>query len=244
MSTTHLQPAHPAHSKMAEYYRIYVWEVPVRLYHGINALSMVLLCVTGYLIGAPHRIFYANEAYQLYWFGTVRFIHFLCAFIWVFNFLVRIYWGFVGNKYSNWRNYFPLTKEQRGEIREVICADVLQYCKNSRSYVGHNPLAAFTYFLTFLAFIFQAVTGFALYSSMSSSVLPSMFKFVIPLMGGEAVVRFWHHLFLWFFVVFIIVHVYLALYHDYVEGRGEISAIVSGWKFHHVDAAPDNKVKK
>ena len=33
-------------------------------------------------------------------------------------------------------------------------------------------------------------------------------------------VRFWHHLFLWFFVAFIIVHVYLAFYHDYIEGRG------------------------
>jgi Ni/Fe-hydrogenase 1 B-type cytochrome subunit len=66
---------------------------------------------------------------------------------------------------------------------------------------------------------------------MSTSVLPRMFNFIVPILGGDAGVRFWHHLFLWFFVVFIIVHIYLAFYHDYIEGRGTISAIVGGWKF-------------
>jgi Ni/Fe-hydrogenase 1 B-type cytochrome subunit len=57
-----------------EYRRIYVWELPVRAYHWINAITLVALCVTGYLIGAPIRAFYAAEAYQQYWFGWVRFI--------------------------------------------------------------------------------------------------------------------------------------------------------------------------
>jgi hypothetical protein len=63
-----------------EYRRVYVWELPVRVYHWINAIALVALCVTGYLIGAPIRAFYAAEAYQQYWFGWVRFIHFTAAF--------------------------------------------------------------------------------------------------------------------------------------------------------------------
>jgi len=47
-------------------------------------------------------LFYASEAYQQYWFGWVRFIHFAAAFVYVFNFLARLYWGFVGNRYSSW----------------------------------------------------------------------------------------------------------------------------------------------
>jgi len=96
-----------------EYRRVYVWELPVRVYHWINAVALVLLCVTGYLIGAPIRAFYAAEAYQQYWFGWVRFIHFVCAFVYVFNFLARLYWGFVGNKYSHWNAFFPLKKSQQ-----------------------------------------------------------------------------------------------------------------------------------
>ena len=31
-----------------EYRRVYVWELPVRVYHWINAVALVALCVTGY----------------------------------------------------------------------------------------------------------------------------------------------------------------------------------------------------
>jgi Ni/Fe-hydrogenase 1 B-type cytochrome subunit len=174
---------------------------------------------------------YAAEAYQQYWFGWVRFIHFACAFIWVFNFAARIYWGFVGNRYASWTSFFPLRKSQQQEIVEVIKADVLETKLHGPISTGHNALAGLIYFFTFLAFVAQTITGFALYSSMSNSWLPRMFTWIVPLMGGEFQVRFWHHLFLWFFVTFVIVHVYLAFYHDYIEGRGTISSIVGGWKF-------------
>jgi len=220
------QVSHPV-----EYRRVYVWELPVRAYHWINAIALVVLCVTGYLIGAPLRAFYAAEAYQQYWFGWVRFLHFLAAFIYVFNFAARIYWGFVGNQYAKWNNFFPITRKQRQEIVDVVKTDVLQVKMHGEISTGHNSLAAFIYFLTFLAFVAQSVTGFALYSSMSNSWLPRMFTWVVPLLGGEFGVRFWHHLFLWFFVTFIVVHIYLSFYHDYIEGRGTVSSIIGGWKF-------------
>ena len=217
-----------------EYRRIYVWELPVRAYHWINAIALVALCVTGFLIGHPIRAFYAAEAYQQYWFGWVRFIHFVAAFVYVFNFLARIYWGFVGNKYARWTNFLPLKHAQRQEIVDVIKTDVLQTKLHGAISTGHNSLAALIYFFTFIAFCIQMITGFALYSNMSTSFLPQMFTWVVPLLGGEFAVRFWHHLFLWFFVCFVIVHVYLSFYHDYIEGRGTISSIVGGWKFNRV----------
>jgi Ni/Fe-hydrogenase 1 B-type cytochrome subunit len=178
------------HTHPVEYRRIYVWQLPVRVYHWINAVALVLLCVTGYLIGAPIRAFYAAEAYQQYWFGCVRFVHFVAAFVYVFNFLARLYWGFVGNQYSSWRAFFPLKPTQRQEIVDVIEADVLQTKLHGPISTGHNALAGLIYFFTFLAFVFQTITGFALYSSMSNSWLPRMFVWIVPLMGGEFGVRF------------------------------------------------------
>ena len=226
-----------------EYRRVYVWEMPVRAYHWINAIALTLLCITGFLIGHPVRIAYASEAFQQYWFGWVRFIHFASAYVYVFNFAARIYWGFVGNKYARWINFFPVTKAQQQEIADVIKTDILQVKMHGEISTGHNSLAALIYFLTFLAFCFQTITGFALYSSMSNAWLPRMFKWVVPLMGGEFSVRFWHHLFLWFFVTFVIVHIYLSFYHDYIEGRGTVSSIIGGWKFDRVesDKKPGNK---
>jgi len=36
---------------------------------------------------------------------------------------------------------------------------------------------------------------------------------------------------MWGFIFFIMIHVYLVLYHDWLEGRGETSSMFSGFKF-------------
>ncbi len=76
----------------------------------------------------------------------------------------------------------------------MIKTDVLQTKLHGAISTGHNSLAAFIYFFTFLAFVAQSITGFALYSSMSNSWMPRMFTWIVPLMGGEMGVRYWHHL--------------------------------------------------
>jgi Ni/Fe-hydrogenase 1 B-type cytochrome subunit len=211
--------------------RLYVWELPVRVYHWVNALAVTTLATTGYLVGTPLAIQSGSEAYSGYWFGTLRFIHFTAAFVFFFNFLFRLYWGFVGNKYAGWANFIPHRKEQFKEMLDVLSIDVLQVREKPIESVGHNSLAGFTYFLTFLAFLFQSITGFGMYSAMSKSWLPRMFSWIVPLMGGDFAVRQWHHMMMWFFILFSMVHVYLVFYHDYVEGRGIFSSIAGGWKF-------------
>lgn len=215
--------------------RVYVWELPVRLYHWINALAVTVLAVTGYMIGRPLSVPVSGEASFSYFFGWVRFIHFVAAYVFFFNFLLRIYWGFVGNRYARWDNFVPLGRQrlrrQMREAVEVLKVDVLQATVRPIESVGHNALAGWTYFLTFLAFLFQTVTGFGMYAAMSHAWLPRLFVWVVPLMGGDFAVRQWHHVMMWFFVVFSMVHVYIVFYHDYVEGRGVLSSMAGGWKF-------------
>jgi Ni/Fe-hydrogenase 1 B-type cytochrome subunit len=211
--------------------RVYVWELPVRFYHWLNFACVFTLAVTGFLIGRPLALMLGGEAYASYWFGTVRFIHFLAAFLFFFNFIFRLYWGLVGNQFSRWPVFIPLRREQWKEFVNVLKVDVLQAADTPIESIGHNSLAGVTYFLTFLAFLFQSVTGFEMYAAMSSAWLPQMFAWIVPLMGGDFAVRQWHHMMMWFFVTFSIVHVYLVFYHNYVEGRGVISSMAGGWKF-------------
>jgi Ni/Fe-hydrogenase 1 B-type cytochrome subunit len=211
--------------------RVYVWQLPVRFYHWLNALTVTTSIITGYLIGKPLAIQLGREASFGYWFGTVRFIHFLAAFVFFFNFLFRIYWGFAGNRFAGWKNFIPTQRKQWKEVGQVLKVDVLQAEGKPIESIGHNSLAGLTYFLTFLAFLFQSVTGFGMYSAMSKAWLPSLFAWIVPLMGGDFAVRQWHHLMMWFFIIFSMVHVYLVFYHDYVEGRGILSSMAGGWKF-------------
>jgi Ni/Fe-hydrogenase 1 B-type cytochrome subunit len=201
------------------------------MYHWVNLLCVATLCVTGILIGHPPAIQLGREASFSYWFGTVRFIHFVTAFVFFFNFVFRIYWGFVGNQYARWHNYIPHTRRQFEEAVEVLKVDILQAVVKPMKSIGHNSIAGFAYFLVFLAFLFQSLTGFGMYAAMSDAWFPKLFAWIVPLMGGDFAVRQWHHAMTWFFIIFAMVHVYLVFYHDYVEGRGIISSMAGGWKF-------------
>jgi len=211
--------------------RVYVWELPVRVYHWINAVCVLVLVATGLLIGNPLLPRVSQEASFSYTFGSVRFVHFVAAFVFFFNFVFRIYWGFVGNRYAHWRNFIPHRRQQFQEVAEVLKVDILQATSKPLHSVGHNSLAGFSYFVLFLAFLFQCLTGFGMYAAMSDAWLPGLFAWFVPLSGGDFAVRQWHHLTMWFFVIFSLVHVYLVFYHDYVERRGVMSSMAGGWKF-------------
>ena len=107
--------------------------------------------------------------------------------------------------------------------------------------IGHNALAGLTYFGTFLAFLLQCLTGFGLYASMASWWFPKLFAWVPFVLGGDILTRQIHHWTMWFFILFAVIHVYLVFYHDYVEGRGEISSMGGGWKFIEEDYFEKNK---
>ncbi|MBN2365893.1 MAG: Ni/Fe-hydrogenase, b-type cytochrome subunit [Calditrichaeota bacterium] len=219
------------HSQPTEYYEVYVWEWPVRLFHWVNFFSIMILAVTGYFIGNPISIASISEASAQYWFGKIRFVHFVTAYIFVFNSVIRIYWGFVGNKYVRFNNFIPTSRKQWDEILDVLKMDVLQIREKATHSVGHNALAGFIYAIGFVIFLFSVFTGFGLYSAMTDSWFAGLFAWVVPAMGGDHAVRLWHHMLMWFYLVFMIVHVYLAAYHDYVEATGTISSMFGGWKF-------------
>ncbi len=214
-----------------DYQRVYVWEQPVRWFHWINALAITVLGVTGYLIAHPPAFVISREASFSYWFGTLRFVHFMTAYVLMVNFAVRLYWSVAGNKFANWRSFFPLTKAQLKQIWDVLKVDIFQFHNKPVETLGHNSMAYFTYTATGLLTIFQIITGFALLAPTSASWFPHLFTWVVPLFGSEYTLRIFHYAALWLFVLFTMIHVYLVFYHDYVEGHGVISSMVGGWKF-------------
>lgn len=210
---------------------VYVWQQPVRIYHWVNFLAILILCITGYMIGAPWAIQHGTEASFNYWFGIVRFIHFVAAYVFFFNFIFRLYWGFVGNKYAKWNNYVPLKKKQWIDIFKVLKVDIFQIETGPFETIGHNSLASFTYFVTFLAFVFQSLTGFGMYAAMSPAWFPKLFAWFVPLVGGDLPARHIHHILMWVFILFAMIHIYLVFYHDYIERNGVTSSMIGGWKF-------------
>jgi Ni/Fe-hydrogenase 1 B-type cytochrome subunit len=215
--------------------RVYVWERPVRFFHWTTVISTLTLIITGFIIADPPAINRNVEAINSYWFGYVRLTHFISAYVLIAVLLFRIYWSFVGNQFANWRYFIPYTKKGIKNILYVLKVDIfLQEDKKHKLTnisIGHNYLAAFSYFIMTLFFILQLMTGLALFAPTSDWWFPHLFDWIIPLFGGDIAVRYIHHILTWLFIAFVIVHVYLVLFHDYVEARGEVSAMISGFKF-------------
>jgi Ni/Fe-hydrogenase 1 B-type cytochrome subunit len=227
--------------------RVYVWEKPVRFFHWLNAGTILVLIATGFFIADPLALISSREASQQFIMGYVRFIHFAAAYLFLFNYLFRLYWAFAGNKYASWRQFVPTSASFFKDFWNVLKIDILMLKKNGKQQehvsVGHNAMAGFTYFIAFIFFIVQCLTGFGLYASMSSWWFPKLFSWVPAIFGGDILTRQIHHAAMWFFILFTVIHVYLVLFHDYVEGRGEVSSMTGGWKFIEDEVFEENKPK-
>lgn len=211
---------------------VYVYEAPVRLWHWVNALSIVVLCITGYLIGSPLPTL-SGEASAHYMMGTIRFLHFSAAYIFAVGFVGRIIWAFFGNSYSRELFTFPFWRKSfwRGLFVEAQWYAFLK--PRPLKFTGHNPLAqVFLFWVMVVGSAFMIGTGFALYSEGEGlgSWQDKLFGWIIPLLGGSLSVHTLHHLGMWVIIVFVIIHVYSVVREDIMSRQTMISAITNGYR--------------
>ncbi|MDJ0740099.1 MAG: Ni/Fe-hydrogenase, b-type cytochrome subunit [Gammaproteobacteria bacterium] len=212
---------------------VYVYEAPLRLWHWINALAIVVLIVTGYLIASPLPSV-PGEASDSFLMGYIRFVHFAAGYVLAIAFLFRIYWAFMGNHHARQLFTPPLfNRDWWGGVWHEIKWYAFA-AKEPRKYEGHNPLAVLVmHFLFLWMLVFMIVTGFALYgegTGMGTWQYEWFSSWVIPLMGQSQDVHTWHHLVMWAFVCFMIIHVYVAIREDIMSRQSLISTMISGWR--------------
>ncbi len=136
---------------------VYVWQLPVRITHWVTVISIGVLTVTGIYIATPF-LGTTGPASNQYLMGSVRFIHFVTAFVFTASVLFRIYWAFVGNTYARWHQFLPVTAARRRDARRMLGYYVFLR-REPPAEVGHNPLAGITYLVVFALFLLQIITG-------------------------------------------------------------------------------------
>ena len=214
---------------------VYVWELPVRIWHWVMALSMVVLCITGYFIGTPPPSV-PGEATLSFLFGYIRFAHFAAGYIFAAFFAWRIIWAFFGNEYSREIFLVPLkmltVEYWKGFIDQVLYYAFLK--KDVRPWMGHNPLAMSAMgFMYAVGTIFMIVTGFALYGEglgMESWAFKLFSSWVLPALGYSQNVHTLHHLCMWYLMFFTIFHLYMVVREDICSGETVISTMINGWR--------------
>lgn len=212
---------------------VYVYEAPLRLWHWVNALAIVVLAVTGYFIGKPLPTVSGDTSAQ-YLMGWIRFLHFSAAYVFAIGFLGRIYWAFVGNHHARQIFVLPIFNTKWWSEVFYELRWYLFLVKEPKKYVGHNPLAQLMMFLFFtIGAVYMMLTGFALYGEGlgAGSWADILFGWVIALLGGNSMqVHSLHRLGMWVTLCFVIVHVYAAIREDIMSRQSLISTMVSGWR--------------
>jgi Ni/Fe-hydrogenase 1 B-type cytochrome subunit len=210
--------------------QVYVYEAPVRLWHWVMMIAMFVLAATGYLIGSPLPAT-GGEATHQYLFAYIRMIHFIAAMIFTVTFVVRLYWAFVGNHAA--RAIFIPPVWNGGWWRGLFdqAAYYLFLRKESKLWVGHNPLAQLAMFAMYvLGTIFIIVTGFALFAEQWGwgTTPMNLMGWVFVLFGDPQMVRTLHHLAMWYLVLFAIIHMYMVFREDIMSGQSMVGTMISG----------------
>ncbi len=207
---------------------IKVWDLPVRLTHWVNVASILVLTVTGIYIANPFIVVHQADS-QSYLMGTIRFVHFVTAFVFTTSVLFRIYWAFMGGRFALWDQFIPATKTRLRNLGRMARYYTF-FRRTPPEEAGHNPLAGLTYTGVYLLFGLQIATGFALFAlPFHGGVWPALFGW-ITLAFGVQPVRMAHDLLMYLFLAFTVHHVYSAVLIDIEERSGLLSSIVTGWK--------------
>lgn len=179
----------------------------LRIFHWTNAIAIFILILTGFYIHAP-------ETFRLFSnMDTPRAFHFAMGYVLLFGVIGRVYYAIVKKDYKNVLfNPIPDIKNFPSMIKYYL------FLSDSHpDYGKYNPGQKMMYTSWLVMAAIMIITGFILYK-------PHLFMGLAGLMGGLLTVRVIHHVFTWFFVLSIVVHVYL----DISEGIPVLKSIITG----------------
>ncbi len=211
------------------------WSVAMRINHWAMALSILVLIVTGFYIADPFTV-YKGETVDKFLMGNIRFVHILFGVFLLFIFLWRIYLAFFSRFHADWKDFFAwmdfkCTYEQikfylliRKDAPEHTCL--------------YGPMQSLAYGGLMIMVFVIVITGLILmgagYHAGLTALIYKILRPVENIMGGLAVVRYIHHVFTWLFILFIVAHIYMAVWYDALLNQGLISSMISGNKFEKV----------
>ena len=214
-----------------EFTSLYRWQ------HWIRALSIVILTVTGFYISYPFISPIPNSEPTNFMQGLFRSWHEIFGFVMIAVVIFKTY-------------LFILVKEHKGEkesFKDFINPKVwiqqigyyLLISKHPHLKGTYNPLQFIAYIGFYLLMIVLIITGLVLYVHVYHNglggLLYGLMRNFEVMMGGLAMVREIHHIAMWGVILFVSVHIYMAIYNAVFGKDGSMDAIFSGlkWKKEH-----------
>jgi len=128
-----------------------VWDAPTRLFHWVNFVTVILLILVGTLMLYKKDLGIVSLDAKI----AIKELHVLIGYVFVLNLMIRLVWGFIGNRFSRWRAILPGTGF--GNTVSSYIASIKR--GEPQQFLGHNPLGRLAVVFLMLLLMSQAVTG-------------------------------------------------------------------------------------
>ena len=205
------------------------WSVPIRINHWGMVISIFILIVTGFYIAGPFTV-YEGETVKKFFMGDVRFVHILFGVFLSFIFIWRVYLAFFSKFHADWKDFFAFT-DWPNTVKQLKFYALVSKEPAEHKYL-YGPMQSLAYGGLMVMILFIVLTGVILMGAGYHAGLTALvYKLVKPfenLMGGLAMVRWIHHILTWCFILFIVVHIYMAFWYDVMFRQGTVSSMISG----------------
>lgn len=210
---------------------VYVYGLPVRLWHWTIVCCILTLFVTGYFINKPPHSLTGDATYILN-FGYIIMTHFIAGLILCVAMVCRIIWAFFGNPIS--RQIF-IPKIWKKSWWQGLWETILWYLfinRHPRIYMGHNPLAQIAMWGVVMTIIFMCLSGLGIYQAKGYSSFFHIFSFMenwtYDLGGNLFDLVLCHRLGMIIIIVFLICHFYMVIREDIMGRTTIISTMING----------------
>ena len=213
---------------MATYEKHHCWSLLLRLFHWMFALSIIFLVTTGFYINDPWTNTMIEGGGSAWTMSFIRYIHYIAAYTFASAVAIRLFLYIFGNKQERILDILPVT----GRNLKNLYRTLLNYSYISDKHderLGHNILAGTSYLITFFAALFMILSGFYMLYPEVAFWQTWGFK----LIGNQQWARFLHHLVMWWFMIFALIHIYFLIWNDSKYPEGLISSMFTGVKFKH-----------
>lgn len=206
-----------------------VWDWQTRALHWINAILIITLVLL--ILGKEGMEMLGVEKALR---APLKKLHAAVGYVFVFTFLLRVLWGFVGNKYAGWCDIIPYDKDKRSAIGHNIRWYLSGFKGHAAKIIGHDPLASLFYIALFIVLASQAVSGLIL-SGAEFHWFPG--NIITGGLGEEGleeledVLEEVHEFGLWFILFFLSAHLFGLIVHEIKEKTGLFSSMIHGKKY-------------
>ena len=205
------------------------WSVPIRINHWGMVISIFILIATGFYIAGPFTV-YEGETVKKFFMGDVRFVHILFGVFLSFIFIWRVYLAFFSKFHADWKDFFAFT-DWPNTVKQLKFYALVSKEPAEHKYL-YGPMQSLAYGGLMVMILFIVLTGVILMGAGYHAGLTGLiYKIVKPfenLVGGLAMVRWIHHILTWCFILFIVVHIYMAFWYDVMFKQGTVSSMISG----------------